>query len=147
VLHLETAVIISRLHESTMYIDVACCNREWHGLSVCLSVMMIMVPAKSHWTNQDAVWVVDSDGPKEPCIRSHYDGAVLRGKGQPIVKYRDCMWWAVQKRLNRLRCSLYVDSGGPKEACIRWECTLAQPGQYNWTVHMHWWYGLFVKLL
>jgi len=24
---------------------------------------------------------------------------------------------------------------GPKEACIRLECTLAQPGEYNSTVH------------
>jgi len=28
-----------------------------------------------------------------------------------------------------------VDSGGPKKSCIRW-VTLAQPGEYHWTVHV-----------
>jgi len=36
---------------------------------------------------------MDSGGPKEPCIRwgpdSPCGGAILRGKGQLIVKYRD----------------------------------------------------------
>jgi len=29
-----------------------------------------------------------------------------------------------------------MDSGGCKEACVRWECTLAQPGKYNWIIHV-----------
>jgi len=29
-----------------------------------------------------------------------------RGKGHPIVKYRDTLWSSVQKRLNRSRCRL-----------------------------------------
>ena len=29
-----------------------------------------------------------------------------------------------------------MDSGGPKEACVRWGCTLAQPSEYRWTVHV-----------
>jgi len=37
---------------------------------------------------------------------SAWDGAILRGKGRPIVKYRDFLPWAVQKRLNRSRCRL-----------------------------------------
>jgi len=36
---------------------------------------------------------------------------------------------------------------GPKEACVRWGCTLAQPGEYDWTVHVWRRCGLFVKLL
>jgi len=34
------------------------------------------------------------------------EGAILPGKGQPIVKYRDTLWLAVQKRLNRSTCCL-----------------------------------------
>jgi len=66
------------------------------------------------------------------------EGAILRGKGTAIVKYRPIgsLPWAVQKRLNQLRCQWDVDSGGSKEACIRWESTLAQPGEYDWTVHV-----------
>jgi len=41
----------------------------------------------------------------------------------------------------------FVDSGGPKEACIRWGCTLAHPGEYDWTVHVRRRCSLFVKLV
>ena len=40
-----------------------------------------------------------------------------------------------------------VDSGGSKEARLRWRCTLAPAGEYDWTVHVRWRCGLFVKLL
>jgi len=69
-------------------------------------------PCRSGWTDWDAVWVEDSDGPRELCIRwgsrsSHWnEGAILRGKGRPIVKYTDTLRSSVQKRLNRSRCSL-----------------------------------------
>ena len=33
-----------------------------------------------------------------------WEGAILRGKWSPIVKYRDTLQSSVQKRLNRLRC-------------------------------------------
>ena len=39
-----------------------------------------------------------------------------------------------------------MDSGGSKETCIRWECTLAQPGEYDWTVYVRRRCSLFVKL-
>jgi len=45
------------------------------------------------------------------------------GKRAPIVKYRDFLQWAVQKRLKRSRCHLgygLSQLGGPNEACIRW---------------------------
>jgi len=42
------------------------------------------------------------------------------GKGRPVVKYRDALQFAVQKRLNRSRCRWVRDSGGSKDACIRW---------------------------
>jgi len=54
---------------------------------------------------------------------------------------------AVQKRLNQSRCRLGVDSGGSKEACVRWWCTLARPGECDWTALVRRWCGLFVKLL
>ena len=37
--------------------------------------------------------------------------AVLRGKGRPIVKYKDSLPWAVQKRLNRQIYHLYCGLG------------------------------------
>jgi len=82
---------------------------EWSvGLSVGLSQYE---PCKSGRTDRDAVWVVGSGGLKEPCIRwgpdpPHGNGRLLRGKGRPIVKYRDFPPGAVQKRLNRSRWGL-----------------------------------------
>ena len=50
-----------------------------------------------------------SDGPKESCLRwglsPPWEGAIL-GKGAPVVKYRDFLPWAVQKRPNWLICRL-----------------------------------------
>jgi len=60
---LSQLVLIFRPHHSTVYADVAQCNR--HGDVVCPSVTNVS-PAK---TNQDAIWVLDSVRPKEPCIR------------------------------------------------------------------------------
>jgi len=40
-----------------------------------------------------------------------------------------------------------MDSGRPKEERITWGCTLAQPGEDDWTVHVRQRCGLFVKLL
>jgi len=46
-------------------------------------------------------WVVPGNhvldgGPDPP-----WEGAILRGKGRPIVKYRDTLWSSVHKWLNR----------------------------------------------
>jgi len=46
--------------------------------------------------------------------------AILRGKGRPILKYRDTLRSPVQKRLNRSKCCLGVGLGELKESCIRW---------------------------
>ena len=40
-------------------------------------------------------------GPNPP-----WEGAILRGEGRPIVKYRNTVWSSLQKRLNRSRCRL-----------------------------------------
>ena len=49
---------------------------------------------KNGWTNRDAVWVVDSGGPKEPCIR--WQPRSPRGRGNlerlfPIEMHLDCV--------------------------------------------------------
>jgi len=73
----------------------ACCYKRSGVvcLSVCLSVCYDCEPCKDGQTDRDSVWVVDSGGPKEPRIRWGTDpsceGAILRGKGRPIAKYRD----------------------------------------------------------
>jgi len=77
--------------------------------SVCLSVCCSREPCKNGWTDRDAVWIVGSDWPKESWVRwgskSPWKGQFW-GKGAPIVKYRDFLPWAVQKRLNWLNSSL-----------------------------------------
>ena len=80
-------------------------------LSVSLAVRRYCEPCKNGWTDRDVVLDVDLGGPKEPCVRRGGSdpackGAVLRGKGQSIVKYRDFLQWAVQKRLSRSSCCL-----------------------------------------
>ena len=39
-------------------------------LSACLSVNHVRAPYKNDCTDRNAVWVGDSGGPKEPCIKS-----------------------------------------------------------------------------
>jgi len=62
---------------------------------VCRSLCHDREPSKNCWTDRDAVWAVASGWPKEPCIRWSRDtpceGAILMGKGRPIVKYRDLL--------------------------------------------------------
>ena len=57
-------------------------------------------------------------GPKEPCItrgpHSPREGAILRGKGRPIVRYRDTLRSSVQKRLNWDSVSV-MDSDGHRK--------------------------------
>jgi len=36
--------------------------------SVCLSVCHSREPCKNGWTYRDAVWILNSGGPKEPCV-------------------------------------------------------------------------------
>jgi len=45
-------------------------------------------------------------GPDTP-----WEGAILRRKGSPTVKYRETVWSSVQKRLNRSRCCLVCGLG------------------------------------
>jgi len=43
------------------------------------------------------------DGGPDPFVER---GNFERGKGRPILKYRDTLWSPVRKRLNRSRCHL-----------------------------------------
>jgi len=43
------------------------------------------------------------------------------GKGRSIVKYSNCLPWAVQKRLNRSKCRLGYGRSWPKEPWVRWK--------------------------
>jgi len=77
---------------------------QYVGLSVCHT----SEPCKNGWTDRDAVWVEDSGGPREPCIRwgSRYiERGNFVGKKRHC-KYGDFLSWAVQERLNRLICRL-----------------------------------------
>ena len=49
------------------------------------------------------------DGGPDP----RWEGAMLREKGRPIVKYKDNLRSSVQKRLNRSRWVWVVGSDGP----------------------------------
>jgi len=75
------------------------------------------------------------------CLRKHVlDG----GPNSPLEgKYRDCLPWAVQKRLNRSRCNLGCWVGRPKEPGNRWGPDPVRRGNYdgkgmNWH---EWWHS------
>jgi len=82
--------IITRPHCSTTQ-PIVTDRVAWSvRLSVCLSVCHDCKPCKNGCTNRDAVWIVDLDRPKEPCIIIRWgrdipcEGAVLRWKGAPL---------------------------------------------------------------
>jgi len=54
-----------RPHRSTTYVDVAYSYRP--RSMVCRSVCHASEPCKNSWTDRDAIWVVDSGGPKKAC--------------------------------------------------------------------------------
>jgi len=88
-------VVVAWPHHSTTYVDAACCYRP--SSVVCLSVGLSVSwsvtrsePCKNGWTDRDVLWVVDSDGPKKPCVRWGVQIPVGKGqfwgrKGRPIV--------------------------------------------------------------
>jgi len=98
------------------------------------------------WTDRDAVWVVDSGGPKEPWVLESLgpdfpcEGAILRVKGAPIVKYRDSLPYR-----ELLKTAALIEM--PFGICVIWGCTLAPPDEYDWAVYVRRRCGLFGKLL
>jgi len=102
----------------TTYADAVYCSRP--SSVVCRSVALVHTsgPCRNVWSNQDAIWVEDSDGPMKPCIRwgsisPDGKGQFWGGKGWPIVKYTDTLRSPVQKQPNRLWCHLDCGLSGP----------------------------------
>jgi len=57
---------VFRPHRSSQYyVDAVCCYTDGVVWSVCHD----REPRKNGWTDRDAVWDVDSGGPREPCVR------------------------------------------------------------------------------
>jgi len=102
-----------RPHRSTSYVDVACCYRP--SSVICLSVCQTSEACKNGWTDQDAIWVEDLGGPREPCVR--WGKAVLMGRGVPFAKYRSTLRSSVQcKNGWTYRYAVWVvGSDGPRE--------------------------------
>jgi len=70
------------------------------------------------------LWVEDSGGPKEPCIRRGSDLPMARsnfqGKGAACCKVLRLTAVRCAKQLNQSRCHLGCGLGGPKEPRVRW---------------------------
>jgi len=60
---------------------------------------------------------------------------IPRAKGQPSVKYRDSAVSSA-KRQNQSRCYLRCGLYQAQWSMYQMGCTLAQPGKFDWTVHM-----------
>jgi len=54
-------------------------------------------------------------GPDPP-----WGGAIVGGKGRPILKYRDALPWTLQNGWIDRDAVWVVDLGGPMEPCVRW---------------------------
>jgi len=147
----DIIIIIIKPHHSTTYVDAADCYKL--SSMVCLSVCHSSEPCKNGWTHQmpfalrTRVGPVNHvlDGGPDPPMQSK--GTILRGNGWPTVKYRDCLPWAVQKWLNRLRCHLGYGVWWVQGSTYWIGCTFAPPGKHDWTIHVRWRCSLFVKLL
>ena len=110
VMHIIFQAYASRTHISRVKIlePAAYCYRP--SSVVCLSVgrsrcrSVTVVRLQNGWIDRAGVLAEDSGGPKEPCIRwgvhSPWEGAILRGKERPILKYRDAQPWDVQQELS-----------------------------------------------
>jgi len=128
---------------NVMWCDVMWCDDEFLVIyrvmwSVGRLVCHNSEPCKNGWTDRHAVWLEDWRGPKEPRFRwgsdHHGTGQFWEGKAAHCEVGLYALPRAVQKWLKRSRCRWDLNMGGPKEACVG--CTLAQPGEYHWTVHV-----------
>jgi len=109
-------------------------NFEGKGMPPTCSTTFWRELCENAWTDRDAVWVMDSGGPKEARIRWGQD---LHTKGQLLGERTfsgmpdDILQWAVQKWLNRSIYHLGCGRGCAEGSS--WEGTLAQFGEYDWT--------------
>jgi len=88
-------VIIIRPHRGTTYVDVTYCYKPtdrvawWSiGQSACHSSEL----CKNGWTDRDAVWDLDSGGPKKACIRW---GCHLANNTEPYMCGGDAASWQI----------------------------------------------------
>jgi len=113
------------------------------------------------WTDQDAVWVVGSDGPLESfflergpevlrnvAMATNFEtqfavtGFVVYNFGCmiPSDTLLDSRGWVfgvkIQWRHGRFRCSKRRCDGNHFFGFLYMACTLAPPGEYDWSVHV-----------
>ena len=69
--------LVIRPHGSTIEMQAIVTN--WVVQSVCRSVCHSTESCKNGWTDRDAIWDVNSGGPKEACIRWCPDSAMGMG--------------------------------------------------------------------
>jgi len=96
----------------------------------CRSVSLSVMTRRPAKTDQDAVWDMDSGGPKEPCIRWGLDPQLMKGK-------------FLRAKRGRPRTCLIVDTLKTTQqgqhrygADISWDvidgrCTLVPAGEYD----------------
>ena len=106
--------------------------------SVCLSVTIVS-PAKTAEVIviPFGMWTLMGPGNHVLVGGPDLKGTILNGGGRPIIKYRDSLLWTVQKRLYRLRFSLWCWVG----RVTPWNHVLdgghvGFPGEYLWTVRV-----------
>ena len=76
------------------------------------------------------LFIVALVGCKESCmmmVQFLQGKCQFRGKWAPIVKYKDCLPWAVQKQLNQSICLWGCGVSWAQELCTRWG-----PDPYTW---------------
>ena len=94
---------------------------EQTGLSVCLS-MTLVSRAKTAALIEMPLGLRTRVGPRNHVLDGGSDppweGAILRGKGAPHLKYRDTLLSPVQKQLNRSTLRLGCGVGWAQESCV-----------------------------
>ena len=109
---------IIRPHRSATYVHAAYCYQPSSVVcqSVCLSVTLVS-PAKTAAPIEIPFWLRTLVGPRNHVLDGGpdppWEGAILLGKGHPIVKYRDTLRSSVRKQLNRSRCRWFMGLVGP----------------------------------
>ena len=86
-------VVVVRPHSSTMYSDAAYCYRpisvvNW---SVCLVTVVSSTKTTELIKIPFGLWAQMAHGIMGGHIHPPWEGEILRGKGRPIVKYRDTL--------------------------------------------------------
>jgi len=140
---------------------------------VCRSVCHTSEPCKNGWTDRDTVWVENSGGPREPCVR--LGGPESRcpmrrgnfwGKGRPLLSIGTFCHELCRNSWTDRFAVWVVDLDGPKEAQVQsyspgganvptGEGILAPPGEYDWTfwlqrrnaLILHYFYHLLLLIM